>query len=91
MSHDKGSAVQLHVTQAEYILHTQVGWKALVGTTDFIAITAQRTDEAAWLAFELFADRVLNYVGSYHLKLGSAWTHWCSPVELGSGARSYAC
>lgn len=73
MSHDKGSAVQLHVTQAEHILNTQAGWKALAGTTDFAAITAQRTDDdAARLAFELFADRVLNYVGSYHLKLGSA-------------------
>ncbi|KAJ7733404.1 acetate and butyrate kinase [Mycena maculata] len=71
MSHDKGNAVNLHVTQAEYILNTQAGWKALVGTTDFGAITARRTeDPAARLAFELFADRVLNYVGSYHLKLG---------------------
>ncbi|KAJ6468387.1 Acetokinase family-domain-containing protein [Mycena sanguinolenta] len=73
MSHDKGSAVHLHVTQAEHILNTQAGWKALAGTTDFGAITAKRADEpAARLAFELFADRVLNYVGSYHLKLGGA-------------------
>ncbi|KAF8207097.1 acetate and butyrate kinase [Mycena galopus ATCC 62051] len=73
MSHDKGSAVQLHVTQAEHILNTEAGWKALAGTTDFGAITKQREDEpAARLAFDLFADRVLNYVGSYHLKLGGA-------------------
>ncbi|KAJ7352398.1 Acetokinase family-domain-containing protein [Mycena albidolilacea] len=73
MSHDKGSAVQLHVTQAEHILNTQAGWKALAGTTDFAAITAQRADDdAARLAFEMFADRILNYVGSYHLKLGGA-------------------
>ncbi|KAJ7163997.1 acetate and butyrate kinase [Mycena crocata] len=71
MSHDKSSAVNLHVTQAEHILNTQAGWKALAGTTDFGAITARRADDpAAQLAFELFADRVLNYVGSYHLKLG---------------------
>ncbi|KAJ7638133.1 acetate and butyrate kinase [Mycena rosella] len=73
MSHDEGSAVQLHVTQAEHILNTQAGWKALAGTTDFAAITARREeDAAARLAFDLFADRVLNYVGSYHLKLGGA-------------------
>ncbi|KAF7330266.1 putative acetate kinase [Mycena venus] len=73
MSHDKGSAVHLHVTQAEHILNTQAGWKALAGTTDFAAITKQRADDpAATLAFDLFADRVLNYVGSYHLKLGGA-------------------
>lgn len=73
MSHDKGSAVQLHVTQAERILNTQAGWKALAGTTDFAAITARRKDDAAArLAFDLFADRVLDYVGSYHLKLGAA-------------------
>ncbi|KAJ7116450.1 Acetokinase family-domain-containing protein [Mycena epipterygia] len=71
MSHDEGSAVHLHVTQAEHILNTEAGWKALTGTTDFGAITERRAeDPAARLAFELFTDRVLNYVGSYHLKLG---------------------
>ncbi|KAK7032817.1 putative acetate kinase [Favolaschia claudopus] len=72
MSHDKNSAVQLHVTQAETILNKQAGWKALTGTTDFAAITARRAkdDPDATLAFDLFVDRVLNYVGSYHLKLG---------------------
>jgi len=71
MSHDEGNSVHLHVTQAEHILNTQAGWKALAGTTDFKDITARRADDAAaGLAFELFADRILNYVGSYHLKLG---------------------
>ncbi|KAJ7510453.1 acetate and butyrate kinase [Mycena galericulata] len=70
ISHDKGSAVNLHVTQAEHILNTQAGWKALAGTTDFGAITARRADDpAARLAFDLFADRVLDFVGAYHLKL----------------------
>ncbi|KAJ6630944.1 Acetokinase family-domain-containing protein [Mycena sp. CBHHK59/15] len=72
MSHEKGTAVHLHVTQAEHILNTQAGWKALTGTTDFARITtrADAGDADARLAFDLFADRVLNYVGSYHLKLG---------------------
>ncbi|KAJ7911490.1 Acetokinase family-domain-containing protein [Mycena leptocephala] len=56
MSHDKGSAVHLHVTQAEHILNTQAG----------------KDDADARLAFDLFADRVLDYIGSYHLKLGGA-------------------
>ncbi|KAJ7152274.1 Acetokinase family-domain-containing protein [Mycena crocata] len=71
MSHDKSSAVDLHVTQAEHILNTEAGWKALTGTTDFGAITERHADDpAAQLTFELFTDRILNYVGSYHLKLG---------------------
>ncbi|KAJ7454730.1 acetate and butyrate kinase [Mycena latifolia] len=57
MSHDKASAVNLHVTQAEHILNTQAGWKALTGTTDFAAITARRAeDAAARLAFDLFKE-----------------------------------
>ncbi|KAJ7650730.1 Acetokinase family-domain-containing protein [Roridomyces roridus] len=73
MSHDEGSAVHLHVTQAEHILNTEAGWKALAGTTDFGVITQKREEdpEGAGLAFDLFVDRVLNYVGSYHLKLGA--------------------
>ncbi|KAJ7183198.1 Acetokinase family-domain-containing protein [Mycena filopes] len=77
MSHDEKSAVHLHVTQAEHILNTKAGWKALAGTTDFGEITARAhradadgVDVDARLAFDLFADRVLDFVGSYHLKLG---------------------
>ncbi|KAJ7039640.1 Acetokinase family-domain-containing protein [Mycena alexandri] len=48
MSHDKGSAVDLHVTQAEHILNTQAGWKALAGTTDFGEITARAQKGGRW-------------------------------------------
>lgn len=53
-------------------MNTESGWKALTGTPDFGLVTkrAQEGSEADRLAFDLFVDRVLNYVGSYHLKLG---------------------
>jgi len=35
ITHDPAQAVDVHVTQAEEILNTKSGWKALTGTTDF--------------------------------------------------------
>jgi acetate kinase len=58
--------------QAEEVLNFESGWKSLTGTTDFGEIS-KRTDEGSEpdrLAFDLFADRIMNYVGAYHLKLG---------------------
>lgn len=54
------------------ILNSKSGWKSLTGTTDFGVITrrANQGSEMDNLAFHLFADRILNYIGSYHLKLG---------------------
>ncbi|PBL03651.1 acetate kinase [Armillaria gallica] len=71
ISHDPKVATQLHVTQAEHILNSKSGWKSLTGTTDFGLITrrANEGSVADRMAFDLFKDRVLNYVGSYHLKL----------------------
>jgi acetate kinase len=73
ITHDKGSAVDLHVTQAETILNKESGWNALTGTTDFGEIvkhssSSSKDDNKYKLAFDLFIDRILNYVGSYHLK-----------------------
>lgn len=70
LSHNK--SLNVNVTQAEDILNTKAGWRALTGTTDFRAVTKmwQDGDERGVLAFELFVDRILNYVGSYWLKLG---------------------
>jgi acetate kinase len=44
----------------------------LTGTTDFGAIITRRAkgDEDAVLAFDLFTDRILDFVGAYFLKLG---------------------
>ncbi|KAK0469816.1 acetate and butyrate kinase [Desarmillaria tabescens] len=71
ISHDPKVATQLHVTQAEHILNSKSGWKSLTGTTDFGLITRRAKEGSAvdQLAFNLFKDRVLNYIGSYHLKL----------------------
>uniref|UniRef100_A0A0W0EXN9 Probable acetate kinase n=1 Tax=Moniliophthora roreri TaxID=221103 RepID=A0A0W0EXN9_MONRR len=82
ISHDPNVATNLHVTQAEHILNIESGWKCLTGTTDFGAITQQvfspseadpenkqLTHDNAKLAFDIFTDRIVNYIGSYHLKL----------------------
>lgn len=84
ISHDRSQAVEVHVTLAEEILNKRSGWKSLTGTTEFGDIVMHMKeveerrsrgeeipeDEEKWkLAFELFRDRILNYVGSYYLKL----------------------
>lgn len=50
-------------------MNKQSGWKALTGTTDFGKIS-NSDDENCVLAFDIFIDRILNYVGSYYVKLG---------------------
>lgn len=76
-THDAGqpspaSSSELHVTQAEMILNKQSGWKALAGTTDFgeVSERAGKGDEKAKLAFEIFVDRIVAFVGAYFVKLG---------------------
>ena len=84
MTHDKSQAVNIHVTRAEEILNKQSGWKVITGTTDFGEITKRMKenadkvaagtaseDDAKWkLAFDLFVDRIYDFVGAYYLKLG---------------------
>ncbi|KAL7628265.1 hypothetical protein AAE478_002464 [Parahypoxylon ruwenzoriense] len=62
------STRELHISVAEEILNRQSGWRALTGTTDFAAI-AGSTEPARRLAFDLFANRVCGYVGSYYVAL----------------------
>ncbi|PVI00583.1 acetate and butyrate kinase [Periconia macrospinosa] len=59
---------EMHITQAEEILNTSSGWKALTGTSDFGRISASERVEDQ-LAFQIFVDRILNYVPSYFAKL----------------------
>lgn len=41
----------------------------MTGTTDFAAIASSSSPECK-LAYDLFVDRILNYIGSYYVKLG---------------------
>jgi acetate kinase len=59
---------ELHITRAEQILNKESGWKAIAGTTDFGKISAGE-DEASKLAFDLFANKILDFVGSYYVSL----------------------
>lgn len=59
-------------------MNRQSGWKALSGTTDFAEIVEKAEIEkdvaekgnVHRLAFDIFVDRILNYVGTYFVKLG---------------------
>ncbi|MCJ1377583.1 hypothetical protein MMC17_000678 [Xylographa soralifera] len=53
---------------AEEILNKKSGWKALTGTTDFGKISSSNAPECQ-LAFAIFVDRILGFVGSYYVKL----------------------
>lgn len=71
----------LRLVKAEEILNKKSGWKALTGTTDFGKIAAHATmlsssseseddfSASAHLAFNIFVDRITNYIGSYFVKL----------------------
>ncbi|KAF2763266.1 acetate kinase [Pseudovirgaria hyperparasitica] len=74
----RSSARDMHVTYAEEVLNKESGWAALAGTTDFGVISARamadggdgKGDEGARLAFDVFVDRILGFVGSYYVALG---------------------
>lgn len=65
-SHSSGT--QLHITQAEEILNKKSGWQSLTGTTDFGKISASDRPEDK-LAFDIFVDRIGNYVAPYFTRL----------------------
>ncbi|KAI1807357.1 acetate kinase [Daldinia bambusicola] len=62
------STKELHISVAEEILNKQSGWSAMTGTTNFGKIAASDRPECK-LAFDLFADRVCGFVGSYYVSL----------------------
>ncbi|KAI0045876.1 actin-like ATPase domain-containing protein [Auriscalpium vulgare] len=73
ITHEKTGARDGDITEAEAetIMNKKAGWRALVGTTDFAEVTRQRaTNPNAELAFNIFADRLMSYVGAYFTKLG---------------------
>lgn len=63
-----GSTQRMHISQAEEILNKKSGWKALTGTTDFGHISSS-ADPQCRLAFDIFVDRIVGFVGSYYVKL----------------------
>ncbi|MCJ1244505.1 hypothetical protein MMC30_001703 [Trapelia coarctata] len=72
-THDAGrpspsSTKEMHISTAEEILNKKSGWKALTGTTDFGRISSSSSPECK-LAFDIFIDRILGFVGSYYVKL----------------------
>lgn len=79
ITHNPTAAADINVTVAEDIVNRKAGWNALAGTTDFGVVTANAelddpSPEVALrnpnrLAYDLVVDRILNYIGSYHLKL----------------------
>lgn len=76
-THDAGklspsSTKDIGITQAEDILNKKSGWSVMTGTTDFGVISqkAEDGDEQCKLAFDIFVDRILGFVGSYYVKLG---------------------
>jgi len=80
ISHDPNLVVPVGVTQAEDILNRKAGWKSITGTANFKDIVQnanlthpprEHEDNPFNLAFHLFVDRVLDFIGAYHLKLAA--------------------
>lgn len=57
------------VHDAEMILNKKSGWKSLTGTTSFGDIV-DSDEPNKKLAFDIFVDRIMDFVGAYYLKLG---------------------
>jgi acetate kinase len=68
----RSSTKELHISIAEDILNKRAGWYSMVGTTDFGKVVKGMNggDEKMKLAFDLFVDRIVGYVGNYFVKLG---------------------
>lgn len=64
----RSSSEKMHITEAEEILNKNSGWKSLTGTTDFGKISSSDREEDK-LAFNIFVDRISNYVAPYFTKL----------------------
>ena len=64
------STKELHIALAEEILNKKSGWKALSGTANFGEIIEDDASENCQLAFDIFVDRVVGFIGSYFVKLG---------------------
>jgi len=59
----------LNAFEADDILSTLSGWASLTGTSNFAKIASNRLTDPYRLAFEMFLDRIIGFIGSYYLKL----------------------
>jgi len=59
----------LHISTAEDILNRRSGWLALTGTSNFAKIADPNAPDTHKLAFNIFVDRVVGYIGNYYVKL----------------------
>lgn len=64
-----GGGVEL--AKAEHVLNKESGFKGLCGLTHMgdIATKAEHNDEPAKLTFDLFVNRIQNFIGSYYILL----------------------
>jgi acetate kinase len=62
----------LKITEAEEVLNMGCGWAGMTGTKEFGEVTEgwERGDKDMGLAFEVFIDRIVGYVGNYWTKIG---------------------
>ncbi|EFQ97976.1 acetate kinase [Nannizzia gypsea CBS 118893] len=66
------STKEMHISKAK-ILNKQSGWKALTGTTDFSKIgTDNPPTKMHKLAFDIFVDRIVGFIGNYFVKLNGS-------------------
>jgi acetate kinase len=63
------STKELHITKAEEILNKESGWNAITGTSDFSELAKSDVGGDKKLAFDIFVDRIVGYVGNYYVKL----------------------
>jgi acetate kinase len=66
----------LSIDDAESLLNKKSGWKALAGTTSFGDIVGSK-DADKKLAFDLFVDRILDFVGAYSQGGSARRVHSC--------------
>ncbi|KAH8926338.1 acetate kinase [Atractiella rhizophila] len=61
----------IEISKAEETLNKKSGFQAIAGTSNFKDISEGKEEEKE-LAYNLFLDRVLNFLGAYYLKLLSS-------------------
>nr|UOP56984.1 acetate kinase-like protein [Thecaphora frezii] len=63
----------IRVSHAEMVLNKQSGFKALCGTSDFEQVVkrVQQGDQKAKVCFDVFVEKIVEYLGAYYFKLSS--------------------